>query len=180
MTIGESSERAQNAAQACADLQAAAPAGAKAASKAHMRSLTQRVFSTFLAVALAVSMTPSVALAETQTSVSPVVQNEAQKADAPDAGQVAPAPDFRNRQKPHHRRPLLRGPQPNPVTMTRQPTLPPVALLRMPKRSTMTLMRPVLLTMICKRMPLSPLSRRLSKMFPRQLQRRPLKKRRLL
>ena len=93
MTIGESSERAQSAAQACADLQAAAPAGAKAASKAHIRSLTQRVFSTFLAVALAVSMTPSAALAETQASVSPVVQNEAQKADVADAGQVTPAPD---------------------------------------------------------------------------------------
>ena len=93
MTIGESSERVQNAAQACADLQAAAPAGAKAASKAHMRSLTQRVFSIFLAVALAVSMTPSAALAETQGSVSPVAQNETQKVDAPDAGQVTPAPD---------------------------------------------------------------------------------------
>ncbi len=93
MTIGESSERVQNAAQACADLQAAAPAGAKVASKAHMRSLTQRVFSIFLAVALAVSMTPSAALAETQGSVSPVAQNETQKVDAPDAGQVTPAPD---------------------------------------------------------------------------------------
>lgn len=93
MTIGESSERAQSAAQACADLQAAAPAGAKIASKAHMRSLIQRVFSTFLAVTLAVSMTPSVALAEAQASVSPVAQNEAQKVDVSDAGQVAPAPD---------------------------------------------------------------------------------------
>ena len=93
MTIGESPERAQNAAQACADLQATAPAGAKTASKAHMRSLIQRVISAFLAVTLAVSMTPSAALAEAQGSVSPVAQNEAQKVDVLDAGQVAPAPD---------------------------------------------------------------------------------------
>ena len=93
MTIGESSERAQSVAQACADLRATAPAGAKTASKARMRSLIQRAFSTFLAVTLAVSMTPSAALAETQASVSPVAQNEAQKVDTLDAGQVAPAPD---------------------------------------------------------------------------------------
>ena len=93
MTIGESPERAQNAAQACADLQATAPAGAKTASKAHMRSLIQRVISAFLAVTLAVSMTPSAALAEAQGSVSPVAQNEAQKVDVLDAGQVAPVPD---------------------------------------------------------------------------------------
>ena len=65
----------------------------KTASKSYERSLIQGMFSIFLAVALAVSMTPSAALAETQASVSPVAQKEAQKADVPDAGQVEPTPD---------------------------------------------------------------------------------------
>ena len=93
MTIGESSERAQNVAQTRTNVREVARSCAQTASKSYERSLIQRMFSIFLAVALAVSMTPSAALAETQTSVSPVAQNEAQKADVPDTSQVAPAPD---------------------------------------------------------------------------------------
>ena len=93
MTIGESSERAQNVAQTRTNVRKVARSYAQTASKSYERSLIQRMFSIFLAVALAVSMTPSAALAETQASVSPVAQKEAQKADAPDAGQVEPTPD---------------------------------------------------------------------------------------
>lgn len=93
MTIGESSERAQNVAQTRTNVRKVARSYAQTASKSYERSLIQGMFSIFLAVALAVSMTPSAALAETQASVSPVAQKEAQKADVPDAGQVEPTPD---------------------------------------------------------------------------------------
>lgn len=93
MTIGESSERAQSVAQTRTNVRKVARSYVQTASKSYERSLIQRMFSIFLAVALAVSMTPSAALAETQASVSPVAQKEAQKADVPDAGQVEPAPD---------------------------------------------------------------------------------------
>ena len=87
---------------------------------------------------------------------------------------------LRNKWKLHHRRPLLRGLQPNPVTMTGQATLSLVALLRTPKWSTVTLTRRVLLTTIRKRVPISPLLRCLSGMFPRQQLKRLLKKKPLL
>ena len=93
MTIGESSERVQNAAQTRTSVRKAVCSGAQTTSKLYERSLIQRMFSVFLAVALGVSMIPSAALAETQTSVSSVAENETQKVDVSDAGQVVPEPD---------------------------------------------------------------------------------------
>ena len=81
MTIGESSERAQSVGQICTQAGASAPSGAKTAAQRSAISPIRRVFSTFLAVTLAVSMTPSAALAETQDAAASSVQAQSQELD---------------------------------------------------------------------------------------------------
>ena len=81
MTIGETPERAQNAGQARADAETFAPPGAKAAAQPLSTSPIKRVFSAFLAVTLAVSMTPSAALAQVQDATASDAQASAQSQD---------------------------------------------------------------------------------------------------
>ena len=81
MTIGESSDRAQSVGQICTQAGASAPSGAKTAARRSVTSPIRRVFSTFLAVTLAVSMTPSAALAETQDAAASSAQEQSQELD---------------------------------------------------------------------------------------------------
>lgn len=81
MTIGESSERAQSVGQICTQVGASAPSGAKTAAQRSSASPIRRVFSAFLAVTLAVSMTPSAALAETQDAAASNAQAQSQELD---------------------------------------------------------------------------------------------------
>lgn len=81
MTIGESSERAQSVGQTCGQAGSSAPSGVKTAAQRSATSPIRRVFSTFLAVTLAVSMTPSAALAETQDAAVSSAQEQSQELD---------------------------------------------------------------------------------------------------
>lgn len=82
MTIGESSERAQSVGQTRAQAGAFAPSGAKTAAQRPSASPIRRAFSAFLAVTLAVSMTPSAALAETQEAAAANAQSQVQELDS--------------------------------------------------------------------------------------------------
>ena len=82
MTIGESSERAQSVGQTRIQAGASAPSGAKTAAQRPSASPIRRAFSVFLAATLAVSMTPSAALAETQEATAASVQSQAQELDS--------------------------------------------------------------------------------------------------
>lgn len=81
MTIGESSERAQSVGQTCGKAGSSAPSDVKIAAQRSATSPIRRVFSVFLAVTLAVSMTPSAALAETQNAAASSVQAQSQELD---------------------------------------------------------------------------------------------------
>ena len=81
MTIGESSERAQSVGQTCGKAGSSAPSDVKIAAQRSATSPIRRVFSAFLAVTLAVSMTPSAALAETQDAAASSVQAQSQELD---------------------------------------------------------------------------------------------------
>lgn len=81
MTIGESSERAQSVGQTRVQAGSSAPSGAKTAAQRSATSPIRRVFSVFLAATLAVSMTPSAALAETQDAAAVAAQSQAQLQD---------------------------------------------------------------------------------------------------
>lgn len=81
MTIGESSERAQSVGQTRVQAGSSAPSGAKTAAQRSATSPIRRAFSVFLAATLAVSMTPSAALAETQDAAAVAAQSQAQLQD---------------------------------------------------------------------------------------------------
>lgn len=81
MTIGESSERAQSVGQTCGQAGSSAPSVVKVAAQRSATSPIRRVFSTFLAVTLAVSMTPSAALAETHEATASSAQEQSQELD---------------------------------------------------------------------------------------------------
>ena len=81
MTIGESSERAQSVGQTCTQAGASAPSGVKTAAQRSATSPIRRVFSVFLAATLAVSMTPSAALAETHEATAASAQSQVQELD---------------------------------------------------------------------------------------------------
>lgn len=81
MTIGESSERAQSVGQTCGQAGSSAPSVVKVAAQRSATSPIRRVFSVFLAATLAVSMTPSAALAETHEATASSAQEQSQELD---------------------------------------------------------------------------------------------------